>query len=324
MPSSHTPDWQNLQALAAIAQEGSIAGAARALGMAHSSVLRRLNQLEATLHTQLVHRHRGGATLTQDGAQVAARAQAMAAQARGIHQSLHTAIRGHVRLAFVDGAAPFVMPAIRALRAQHPALTFTLLRGENVVDLKRGDADIALRIAVHTPPPDLIGRPHGTLRFAAYAHARSVPSGHLPVAAHETSPFQTGDWAVLHDGQAGVPQAIFERAHIAPTRRFMHVNSSALVHRAVRHEGFRGILACAAADPDPALVRLTAPLPALDVPLWTLCAKTLADVPRIRVVRRALTTVLKELGPVLRGERPDAADAAACIAHAHAGLRGEG
>ena len=60
-------DWNDLRSFLAIARAGSLQGAARALGVNHSTVFRRLNALEAALGVRLFDRLPGGYAPTRCG-----------------------------------------------------------------------------------------------------------------------------------------------------------------------------------------------------------------------------------------------------------------
>lgn len=296
-------DWIDLRGFDAIASEGSVAAAARKLRCSHSSLLRRLNQLEDALGTVLVHRHRSGCTLTPDGHEVASVTAKMQAAARSLSHRIGSASEeaaGSLCIATVGGGASILLPILQALHAQHPRLHFELVAGDGLVDLKRGEADLALRLTVSQPPPDLIGVRHGSVAFAAYRHRDDHE------AIGDARGTQSGRWVVLNEGLSAVPQAMFERAHVSSERSWLRVNSGALVYDAVVQGAGRGVLACVQGDADPRLVRMGEPIPELALELWSLYPRTLKGAPRLRVFRDALAEHLSNLAPRLRGEVQDA------------------
>lgn len=292
-------DWIDLRAFDAIASEGSVAAAARKLRCSHSSLLRRLNQLEEVLGTALVHRHRSGCTLTPDGHEVAAVAARMQVAARSLSHRIGAAseeVAGSLRIATVGGGAAILLPILGALHEEHAQLHFELIAGDGLVDLKRGEADLALRLTVSQPPADLIGVRHGRVAFAAYRHRRDTE------ALREPRGTGSGRWVVLNEGLSAVPQAAFERAHVSSERSWLRVNSGHLVHEAVVQGAGRGVLACIEGDSNPQLVRMGEPIPELELELWSLYPRTLKGAPRLRVFRDALAKHLSDLGPRLRGD----------------------
>ena len=86
-------DWDDLRHAMAIATAGSLAGAARALGVNHTTVLRRLDALEGHLGSRLFDRHRTGYQATEAGLALLGQARHMAARAEEIERR----VLGHDR-----------------------------------------------------------------------------------------------------------------------------------------------------------------------------------------------------------------------------------
>ncbi|WP_236000613.1 helix-turn-helix domain-containing protein, partial [Bradyrhizobium uaiense] len=71
----HSPlDWNDLRLVLAVAREGSLSGAARKLGVTHSTVFRRLGTIETAIGTRLFERFRDGYAPTPAGETAAASA----------------------------------------------------------------------------------------------------------------------------------------------------------------------------------------------------------------------------------------------------------
>lgn len=60
-------NWDDIRIFLAVARSGQILGAAKRLGINHTTVARRLTALEAALSTTLLTRRTNGSTLTQAG-----------------------------------------------------------------------------------------------------------------------------------------------------------------------------------------------------------------------------------------------------------------
>ncbi|KAA9130187.1 LysR family transcriptional regulator [Marinihelvus fidelis] len=154
-------NWNDLELFLAIAEAGTLAGAARSLRVNHSTVFRRLNTLEADLDTRLFDRQPEGYALTPAGEKMLAPAR----QAQAAVQSIELDIAGQdlqatgtVRLTTAPNIArTLVPPAVRALRDSHPGIRLEVLVGDTDYDLGRRQADIALR-ATTRPPEQQVGR----------------------------------------------------------------------------------------------------------------------------------------------------------------------
>lgn len=154
-------DWNQARALVAVADLGSLSAAGRALGLTQPTVGRQIAALEEELGLVLVERTRRALVLTDAGRQVVEAARSMAEA--GLRLSLVAsgqaqAITGTVSISATDMYAHYVLPQIlRHLHAIAPGLEIDLISSNEISDLKRREADIAVR---HVRPADgeLIGR----------------------------------------------------------------------------------------------------------------------------------------------------------------------
>lgn len=165
-------DWRNLHALAILCREGSLAGAARVLGVNHATISRRVAALEDEVGEPLVRRLARTTPLTEKGREIAAVALQMAAQAQEIARSVQVTqgmIRGTVRLtappAFVSET---LIPAMRDLRRLHPRLRLILSADAHLLSLDDGAADIAVRLVEPTGQQNIVRR-LGAISYALYA-----------------------------------------------------------------------------------------------------------------------------------------------------------
>src|SRR5262245_45372270 len=116
--------WSDLQYFVAVGRGGSIAGAARALRVNHSTVLRRIASLEAALGVRLFDRLPGGYALTTAGNELNERLAGMADQVDAAQRQLtgrDAAITGAIRLTTTDTLlVGLLMPVLARFRAAHP------------------------------------------------------------------------------------------------------------------------------------------------------------------------------------------------------------
>lgn len=154
-------NWNDLKVFLAIADAGSLAGAAAALGNNHSTIFRRLNALESDISTQVFDRLPTGYTPTPAGERLLELARQADEAIHAIEREIagrDLAPSGTVRLTTAPNIARKIVPdAIKALRKTHPKITVEISTGDSDYDLNRREADIALR-ATGKPPGHLIGR----------------------------------------------------------------------------------------------------------------------------------------------------------------------
>ncbi|WP_397509521.1 LysR family transcriptional regulator [Rhizobium ruizarguesonis] len=144
-------DWDDLRHFLALAQSGTLLGAAKQLGVEHATISRRVSSLETSLGRKLVDRRGRRITLTSDGAQVARHAALVAAQTAAIEQlgrSSATELRGHVRISAPPALSSVLLAKpIAAVRRSHPGVEVTLVGEKRLASLNRREADIAVRMS---------------------------------------------------------------------------------------------------------------------------------------------------------------------------------
>ena len=163
--------WDDAQVFLAIARSGSLSGAAGRLGAGLATISRRIARLEAALGLVLFSRHQNGYQLTDDGAALLERAEALeqAAEAFAEGSAAQAGVAGRVRLATAETLANHVIiPALPALTRQYPGLTLEVVTDEQTVNLHRRDADLAIRM-VKPQRGNVSIRRLGRLGFGLYA-----------------------------------------------------------------------------------------------------------------------------------------------------------
>ena len=135
------PDWESQRAFLAVLREGSLSGAARALGVAQPKVRRRLEALEQSVGTALFTRSPTGLTPTEAARTLGQYADAMATAAAAFTRAASAdagAAGGTVRITASDVIGAEVLPAILAdLRRAHPGLVLELHLSNRNEDLPR-------------------------------------------------------------------------------------------------------------------------------------------------------------------------------------------
>lgn len=152
-------DWNQARAFLATAEEGSLSAAARALGQTQPTVGRQVAALERALDVVLFERIGRSLTLTQSGMELLTHVQTMRDAAT--HMSLTAsgqsqAVEGLVRITASDIMSAYVLPpVIKELRETEPLLEIEIIAANDIRDLQRREADIAIR-HVRPTQPDLI------------------------------------------------------------------------------------------------------------------------------------------------------------------------
>ncbi len=192
-------DWNDLKYLLALKRAGTLAGAARALSVDHSTVSRRLSALEEEIGSSLFRRTPEGLVFTEAGEQAAATAEAMERTTQSLLGKLaggDDRPEGVVRLTIPEGFIPRVLPEVQQLGERHPGLRVELLSSSAALDLLRGEADLALRLFRPTQA-GLVVRPLGKVGWSLYAGEAYVARKGLLAAAgdltgHELIAYEEG------------------------------------------------------------------------------------------------------------------------------------
>lgn len=271
-------DWDDIRYVLAVAREGSLAGAARALGVNHATVLRRVAGFEEALGVTIFERTARGYRVAPRRGRVLRAMQEMEAAALGVERALsaaHAPLAGIVRVTSTDSLCLAVLPRIAArLMAEVEGLTIELNSQNLPSDLARLDADIAVRPAMALPE-NLVGIRAARMGFAVYA-APGGAEGWLGLAGSLTRA-RPAAWL----DQAVAPETITGRSDSFVVLREM----------AAAGQG-RAVLPCILGDDDTRLVRLEGAMPEMAVDLWVASHADLADVPRIRRLRDMLAEAL--------------------------------
>src|SRR5262245_14168671 len=194
MPDADDLDWDDLRYFLRAANARTLAGAARRLGVEHSTIGRRLSALERALGAPLVLRGPDGLTLTPLGEEVAPLAAEVERAVLAVCERV-VSRREHVRLAVPSGFTGFFAERIAQLRAERPRLLVEILSGARAVDLKRGEADLAIRIGPVTDG-DLVMRKLCEVGWSLYASKAYLARHPLPADVHDLS----GHEVIVYDG----------------------------------------------------------------------------------------------------------------------------
>jgi DNA-binding transcriptional LysR family regulator len=142
-------DWNKAKAFLATAQHGSLSAAARILGTTQPTLGRQVSALEQELQVVLFERIGQGLVLTPSGQELLKQVEAMAEAANQVSliaSGQSQQLEGCVSISASEVHAYFWLPPIIAeLRRLEPKIEIEIIATNNVSDLRRREADIALR-----------------------------------------------------------------------------------------------------------------------------------------------------------------------------------
>jgi DNA-binding transcriptional LysR family regulator len=293
-------DWNDVQFFLALQRAETLAGAARALKVEHTTVGRRLAAMESALGAKLIVRTPDGFRLTEVGEQILPLAEQAEAALLHIERLALTdddRAEGTVRVTTSEAFAGLLGRWLVDLRSKHPRITVDLLTGNARLDLSRREADIAVRFAA-TREGALVCRRVVTLGWAAYASRTYVEArGQLPPSGD----LRGHDVIGFSESLAEVPGALWIDAHSRGANVVMRSGSlPAALNAALTNLGV-AVIPCFLADPEPTLVRLTPGLVGTRGG-FLVVHPDLARVARVRVVINFLVERFAANAAFLRGE----------------------
>jgi DNA-binding transcriptional LysR family regulator len=194
-------DWNLVQSFIAVASTGSLSAAARQLGSSQPTIGRHIGELERDLGIVLFRRGSAGYELTEKGAALFTKARTIGEdmdrfvlKATGTEENL----TGSVRISVSEAMAAFVMPEMLARFAtEEPDIEIELVASNQIDNLLRRDADIAIRMA--TPSQEeLIARKVGDIKLSAcaskpYLDRRGTPIKPEDLLSHDLIGEDRGD-----------------------------------------------------------------------------------------------------------------------------------
>ncbi|MET0404184.1 MAG: LysR family transcriptional regulator [Cystobacter sp.] len=247
--------WDDLRFFLAVAKHGTLAKAARELGVNASTVGRRVQALEQALRVRLFLRTREGLRPSSAGEQLRQRLTKLEPElTRLVGGELMPAetVAGTVRVATTEALAVYLVDrGLCSLKDEHPGLMVELLGGNRPVDLARGEADLAVRVTkpegaslkvrqLHAPGFALYGA-------AAYVRQRGRPRNGRELAGH--------DLLVLGGELGMLPEARWMESHEG-ARICLRTNSMPALVAAVRNGVGLTVLSTLWGDAETSLERL--------------------------------------------------------------------
>ncbi len=286
-------DWNHVRAFLATAEEGSLSAAARTLGLTQPTLSRQVAALEDELQIMLFERIGRSLSLTTAGMELLEHTRAMGEAARRVALAASgqaQSIEGQVRITASDiYSAHLLPPVLRQLRQQAPKLQIDVVAANDIRDLMRREADIAIR-HVRPEQPDLIARlvAEATAHLYAatdYLDRRGRPAKRADLAGHDFISFGDVDEMLGHYLPMGLPLG---------HENFRLGSQSGVVAWEYTRQGF-GITAMSdeVAEATPGIERVLPDMEPVRFPVWLTTHRELHTSRRIRLVFDVLADFLQ-------------------------------
>jgi DNA-binding transcriptional LysR family regulator len=285
-------DWDDLRVFLAAARTGRLSAAARKLALDHTTVSRRIAELEDALGARLVDRSPAGITLTRQGADLLAHAERIEAELLVVSQNLGgqaTRLSGTVRLATPEAFGSWLVAAnMDMFRAKHPEIELELIPESRTISLSKREADIV--VSLQRPPRGRVFfRKLADYRLGLYASesylaARGRPGSMEDLRGH--------DFVWYIDDLIQIPEFRYLDQVVSDAKVVFRSSSIIAQQNAVAAGLGMGLLHHFAARGDQRLVRI---FPDVNVnrTYWSILHADYKQIPRVRAVLAFLEELVK-------------------------------
>lgn len=277
-------DWNRARAFLVTAEEGSLSAAARALGLTQPTLSRQVDALERELGLVLFERSGSGLLLTPSGLELLEHVRGMGEAATRASRAAFgqsQSIEGPICITASEVNAAFVLPPIIAkLRSAFPGIEVEIIASNTQTDLRRRDADIAIRNGASSQP-DLIAkkiRDDEAYFYAADSYLAKIgdPQSFDDLKNADFLGFATTD--ILIDGLNALGFNVEKR-------NFPVVCDNHVVQWQCVKQGLGiGVITKNIGDTEPLVRRVLPSLDPIIVPLWLVTHRELKTSKRVRTV----------------------------------------
>ncbi len=291
-------NWDDLRFVLATVDCGSLLGAAKRLGVDHTTVGRRIDAAEEALGVRLLTRTRRGVVLTAEGTRLLSSLRQVEASVLAVKRDAHAqqeGLTGKVRVTSPETlGAHYLAARLARFQSQHPGLVVELDPCGTVVDLVRHEAEVALR-TFRSEHEGLVVREAATITYGVYGSPGYL--ARRPVVR----PVDLREHAVLSIPTSSTELEQRWLARLAPgvAPVFVSPVSSVLKEAALAGAGL-AILPCYLADGDDRLRWVPLPDPPSET-VWLTVHRDLRRVPRVRAVLDFLADTMRSDAALFRG-----------------------
>ena len=283
-------NWDDLRLLIVVAGHPSLLEVGRVLGIATTTVSRRIAALEAGVGVQLVHRTHVGTVLTAAGKALVAALEPLALELEAtVRQSAgaDSQIEGAIKVSVAEGLVPLTLEAIQAFRTAYPGVVFELDASHRSLDMGKNEADVAVRML--QPKSDgLVVRRIGPVHFGVYMSSQLPLARFVPRGAGLLARL---DGVVLGGELAGLKESVWLRSRVRAVA--LQTQTLGSLIDAVRHGIGVGVIPDELVRVDTRLRRLCDCEAMPRKTLWLVMHQRTAKLPRIRLFADHMTAHLR-------------------------------
>jgi len=272
--------WDDFRLVQAVAETRSLAGAADALGVNHSTVFRRLGALEGSLGARLFERSRSGYAPTATGEEMVRLAEKMAEEIVAVERRItgqDLRPSGELRITTNDTLLVHLMtPILASFRRAYPEIHLDVLISNQSLSLSKRDADVAIR-ASERPGDTLVGRRVASIAWGIYGRADALGGG-----SFDPTDLRAHEWVGYADNLSGLRAAKWLRERAGEDRIVYKINTVLGLAEAAAAGIGLAVLPCFIGAATPGLIRFSGPEADMDASLWLVTHPDLKATARVR------------------------------------------
>jgi len=299
-------DWNRARAFLVTAEEGSLSAAARALGMAQPTLGRQVGALEEELGVTLFERVGRGLTLTAAGLDLLEHVRTMGEAASRVSLAASgqsQTLEGSICITASEVISAFLLPPILArLRRSHPGVDIKVVASNAVRDLRRREADIAIRSGRPTDPSLIATRLRDTPArlYATRSYLKQIGNPTTPDDLRKADFIGFSDDDRYLNGLNAMGFNLTQKNFPIQTENHM------VLWELVKYGLGVGVIIDEIGDAEPLVERVLPSMTPIPIPAWLVSHR---EVHTSRRVRMVFDLLAEHLGPSTRAASPPPGDA---------------
>jgi DNA-binding transcriptional LysR family regulator len=281
-------NWNDLVFFLELARQGRLMPAARRLRVDHTTVSRRISELEKDLAVKLFERKPDGFVLTEDGHRLLAIAERMEVLGLSVVETIKSAPSepsGKIRIATMEGiAAYYLTEKLVDFNAQHPQILIELVSERHLINLTKREADVSISFV---PPvgPRLDVRKAGVFKLGLFASSTYLARRGTP---RSTADLQAHDFVDYVVDLVSIPKVHWLLDVLEPEHVVFRSSSMAAQQNAIAAGRGIGLLPYFSAKKEPRLVPVLPQTVQVERELYVAVHEDIQFMGRVRALTRFL------------------------------------
>jgi DNA-binding transcriptional LysR family regulator len=294
-------DWSDLVFFLELARQGRLVPAAKRLRADHTTVSRRVAELERGLNCKLFDRGANGFVLTDVGQKLFKYAEAIESSALAIEENvagIASEPTGDVRVASMEGIGSFYLaPRMPILRQLFPEIRVELVTERHLISLTKREADISVSFVPMTGPR-LISEEVGTFQLRLYASPKYLDRMGEPRTIEDLDRYEFVDYI---DDFVSISQVRWLHDVLVPSRVVFRSSSMVAQHNAAAAGVGMVLLPSFSAAEDARLRPILIDQVSVMRSIWLTLHEDHQYLSRIKAVKSFLKKIISEDQPFLNG-----------------------